>query len=196
MKRVHISWDSPDKGTSWEELADRLNNQLQALCIVNIKRHARVVWEKIGEEAFHLSTNLCPAHRSVVLDTVCNRLLNKQPVQLIATQCIEAGVDVDFPVVYRAYAPLEAIIQAAGRCNREGRQNKPGKVHVFQPLIESNENEFPDPGYRQAAQVTKMLFRRHGADKMHLDNPDFITAYYHELYDISRPEAMNRTKVY
>lgn len=194
MNRVQVSWDSPDEGTSWDILANNLRKHSQALCIVNIKRHARIVWEKIDEEAFHLSTNLCPAHRKVVLDTVCNRLRKKQPIQLVATQCIEAGVDVDFPVVYRAYAPLEAIIQAAGRCNREDRQDKLGQVFVFQPEIESNENEFPDPGYAQAAQVTKMLFRRHGADKMYLDNPDFITAYYHELYDISRPEAMERTQ--
>lgn len=194
MKRVHVSWDSPDKGTSWDELANHLKKHFQALCIVNIKRHARIVWEKGGEEAFHLSTNLCPAHRKVVLDTVSNRLLKKQPVELIATQCVEAGVDVDFPVVYRAYAPLEAIIQAAGRCNREGRQDKLGQVHVLQPLIENNENEFPDLNYGQAAQVTKMLFWRHGEDKMCLDNPDFITAYYQELYDISKPEATNRTQ--
>ena len=194
MKRVRVSWGSPDKSTSWDELASHLKTHFQTLCIVNIKRHAKIVWEKIGEESFHLSTNLCPAHRRVVLETVVKRLLNKQPAKLIATQCIEAGVDVDFPVVYRAYAPLEAIIQAAGRCNREGRQDKLGQVHVFQPLIGNNENEFPDPSYGQAAQVTKMLFRRHGEDKMCLDNPDFITAYYHELYDISKPEAMNRTQ--
>lgn len=194
MKRTDVSWDSPDKGTSWDELSDRLKKYSQALCIVNIKRHAKTLWEKIGSEAFHLSTNLCPAHRRAVLDTVYGRLCNKQPVQLIATQCIEAGVDVDFPVVYRAYAPLESIIQAAGRCNREGRQDKFGKVHIFQPLIENNENEFPDPGYGQAAQVTKMLFRRHGKNKMRLDDPDFITAYYNELYDISKPEATEKSQ--
>jgi CRISPR-associated endonuclease/helicase Cas3 len=194
MKRTDVLWESPDKGTSWDKLSDRLKKHSQALCIVNMKRHAKALWEKIGSEAFHLSTNLCPAHRRTVLDTVYDRLCNKQPVQLIATQCIEAGVDVDFPVVYRAYAPLESIIQAAGRCNREGRQDKFGKVHIFQPLIENNENEFPDPGYGQAAQVTKMLFRRHGEYKMHLDDPDFITAYYHELYDISKPEAMEKSQ--
>ncbi|OGP53398.1 MAG: hypothetical protein A2Y65_06770 [Deltaproteobacteria bacterium RBG_13_52_11] len=194
MKRVHVSWDNPDKSTNWDELADQLKKHFQVLCIVNIKRHARIVWDKIGVEASHLSTNLCPAHRKLVLETVGKRLLDKQPVRLIATQCVEAGVDVDFPVVYRAYAPLEAIIQAAGRCNREGRQVQLGQTHVFQPLIKNNENEFPDPSYGQAAQVTKMLFRRHGEDKMCLDNPDFITAYYHELYDISKPEAMDRTQ--
>lgn len=194
MKRVHVTWDSPDKSTSWDELVDNLKKHSQTLCIVNIKRYARIVWEKIGEEAFHLSTNLCPAHRRAVLNTVCDRLLNKQPVRLVATQCIEAGVDVDFPVVYRAYAPLEAIIQAAGRCNREGRQDKLGQVFVFQPMIKNNEHEFPDPGYGQAAQITKMLFRRHGPDKMLHDDPDFITAYYRELYDISKPEAMKKTQ--
>ena len=196
MKRTRVSWDKPDEGISWDGLADNLKKYSQTLCIVNIKRHARILWENLGEseQAFHLSTNLCPAHRKIVLDTVCSRLLNKKPVHLVATQCIEAGVDVDFPVVYRAYAPLEAIIQAAGRCNREGRQETPGEVHVFQPLIEGHEKEFPDDYYSQAAQITKMLLRRHGADKMLLDNPDFITSYYRELYDISKPEAMNRTQ--
>lgn len=194
MKRVHASWDNPDKGTSWDELTKRLKKHSQVLCIVNIKRHARIVWEKIGEGAFHLSTNLCPAHRRSVLETISEKLPKKQPVRLIATQCIEAGVDVDFPVVYRAYAPLDAITQAAGRCNREGRQDGLGQVHVFQPLIKGNENEYPDSGYEQAAQVAKMLFKRYGADEMHLDNPDFIMGYYRELYDISRPEAMGRTR--
>lgn len=193
-KRTHVSWGNPDEGIGWYDLAGCLKEHEQALCIVNIKRHARTLWEKIGEKALHLSTNLCPSHRRNVLDTVNNRLLNNEPVHLVATQCIEAGVDVDFPVVYRAYAPLEAIIQAAGRCNREGRQETLGQVHVFQPLIEGNENEFPDDYYKQAAQITKMLFRRHGADKMLLDSPDFITAYYCELYDINKPEAMQRTQ--
>ncbi len=193
MKRTQVSWDSPDKGRRWNELARDMKNYRQVLCIVNKKDHAKTLWKNIGNDAYHLSTNLCPAHRRVVLDTVCHRLLNKEPTRLIATQCIEAGVDVDFPVVYRAYAPLEAIIQASGRCNREGRETL-GEVHVFQPLIEGNENEFPDDNYRQAAQITKMLFMRHGADKMLLDNPDFITAYYRELYDINKPEAMKKTQ--
>ena len=194
MKRTCVSWGNPDEGIEWDDLAGRLKEHEQALCIVNIKRHARVLWEKVGEEAFHLSTNLCPAHRRVALETVCNRLLSKEPAHLIATQCIEAGVDVDFPVVYRAYAPLESIIQAAGRCNREGRQENFGRVRVFEPVLGNNEKEFPDPGYEQAAQVTKMLFRRHGTDKMLLDDPGFITSYYRKLYDISKPEAMQKTQ--
>ncbi len=193
-KRTHISWEHPDEGISWDDLATKLKEYAQVLCIVNIKRHARILWEKIGDKALHLSTNLCPYHRRDVLDVVCSRLINKEPVQLVATQCIEAGVDVDFPVVYRAYAPLEAIIQAAGRCNREGRNETLGQVHVFQPLIEGNENEFPDDHYKQAAQITKMLFKRYGADKMLHDDPDFITDYYRELYDISKPEAMSKTQ--
>ena len=191
MKRTQVSWDNPEKIQA-DELAGHIKYR-QVLCIVN-KNHAKTLWGEYRKCAFHLSTNLCPAHRRVVLDTVCNQLLNEEPVQLVATQCIEAGVDIDFPVVYRAYAPLEAIIQAAGRCNREGRREALGEFHVFQPLIENNENEFPDSGYGQAAQITKMLFRKHGADKMFLDNPDFITAYYRELYDISKPEAMKKTQ--
>lgn len=89
------------------------------------------------------------------------KLKDSEPVCLIATQCIEAGVDVDFPVVYRAYAPLDAIIQAAGRCNREGHLPGLGQVHVFLPEDEC----YPKGGgYQQAAQVTMMLLKRHGAD--------------------------------
>ena len=86
--------------------------------------------------------------------TARQRLKDQKPVRLIATQCIEAGVDVDFPVVWRAYAPLDAIIQAAGRCNREGKRTELGKVCVFLP---EEERYPPGGGYEQAAQVTKML---------------------------------------
>ncbi|MBP8625905.1 MAG: CRISPR-associated helicase Cas3' [Syntrophorhabdales bacterium] len=193
MKRVDFLWDRPDKRTKWQELAIRLNSHTQVLCILNIKRHARLLWDKVGDDAFHLSTNMCPAHRQDVLKYVSSLLKSKNPVKLIATQCIEAGVDIDFPVVYRAYAPLDAIIQAAGRCNREGRLDGFGKVFVFQPFIEDNETEYPDGAYRQAAQITKALVERYGCEDMRLDDPGFIAGYYRELYDISRPETMEKT---
>lgn len=102
-------------------------------------------------------------------------------MRLIATQCVEAGVDLDFPLVMRAWGPLDAIIQAAGRCNREGRRKEPGRLQVFLPEDEA----YPPGGYEQAAQVAKMLFRRFGEIAMNLDDPGFITAYYRELYDLA-----------
>lgn len=192
LKRVQTDWHSLDEPLSWDELAAKLRHAEQALCIVNLKRHAKALWELLQEDgALHLSTNLCPAHRKDVLDTVRTRLSDNRPVGLIATQCVEAGVDLDFPMVYRAYAPLEAIIQAAGRCNREGKRTELGQMRVFLPEDEA----YPKGGgYQQAAQVTKMLLKRLGAENMDLDDPEFIAAYYRELYDIGKPEAAGKAK--
>jgi CRISPR-associated helicase Cas3/CRISPR-associated endonuclease Cas3-HD len=190
MRRTRVIWDDPDKGSSWDELTSRIQKHSQVLCIVNLKKHAKELWEKVGDDAFHLSTNLCPVHRRNVLDEVRVRLEKNQPVHLIATQCVEAGVDVDFPVVYRAYAPMDAIIQAAGRCNRHGKNSIPGNVHIFMPEDES----YPGGDYKQAALITKMLLKLYGADNMNLDNPEFIKGYYKKLYDISKPETAERTK--
>lgn len=182
MKRVEVTWGSPDTPLAWDALAAQLRGSAQALCIVNLKRHAKTLWEKLDDPAtLHLSTNLCAAHRQDVLAIVRTRLKTNEPVRLIATQCVEAGVDLDFPVVMRAWGPLDAIIQAAGRCNREGRRVGLGQLTVFLPESEG----YPPGGYEQATQVAKMLFRRHGESGMKLDDPTFITAYYRELYDLA-----------
>ncbi|MEW6038806.1 MAG: CRISPR-associated helicase Cas3' [Pseudomonadota bacterium] len=192
LKRVTVDWGDPDQALPWQTLAERLGQHPQSLCIVNLKRHATELWTLLQETAaLHLSTNLCPAHRREVLSTVRQRLEQGEPIRLIATQCIEAGVDVDFPVVYRAYAPLDAIIQAAGRCNREGKRKELGRVCVFMP---EDERYPPGGGYEQAAKVTQMLLKRFGKDRMAIDEPAFITAYYRELYDIGRPEAARKTR--
>ncbi len=192
LKRVKLDWRDPDQPWSWQTLAERLDRHLQVLCIVNLKRHAKALWELLpGQDTLHLSTNLCPAHRHNVLSTVRQRLEVGAPVRLIATQCIEAGVDVDFPVVFRAYGPLDAIIQAVGRCNREGKRTELGRVCVFLP---EDERYPPGGGYEQAAQVTKMLLKRHGKERMALDNPEFITAYYRELYNIAGIDRHPKTK--
>jgi len=190
MRRVDVLWPEPGETLSWPVLAGQLRETPQTLCIVNLKKHAQALWEAMDDDGvFHLSTNLCADHRQDVLDTVRNRLKQSQPVHLVATQCIEAGVDVDFPKVWRAHGPLDAIIQAAGRCNREGRLAI-GQVTIFVPEDEG----YPPGAYQQAAQVTAMILKRHGAEGMKLDDPEFITAYYRELYDISRPENSKKTR--
>lgn len=189
-RRTKVTWDNPDRGVGWDEIAGQLRKNKQALCIVNLKRHARSLWECLGKEAFHLSTNMCPAHRRDVLGAVRIRLHDKHPAFLVATQCIEAGVDVDFPLVYRAYAPLDSIIQAAGRCNREGTLEGQGLLHVFMPHDEA----YPSGGgYEQATQITKMLYRNVGANNMRLDDPNFIMGYYQKLYDIAKLEISPAT---
>lgn len=116
-------------------LAGRLDGLAQVLCIVGTKAQAKAVFELLHERenAFHLSTNMYPAHRRRTLDAIRQRLKDKRPCRVISTSLIEAGVDVDFPVVYRAMAGLDSIAQAAGRCNREGRLDGLGMVVVYEP---------------------------------------------------------------
>ena len=108
---------------TWDALAGQLQEQDQVLCVVNSRKAAQIVFHGLtGEGNFHLSTLMYPAHRKAVLTEVKQRLLDKKPCRVVSTSLIEAGVDVDFPAVYREEAGLDSILQAAGRCNREGKR--------------------------------------------------------------------------
>lgn len=189
IRRIRVEWPRDiEQPLSWPELAERLAGHEQALCIVNIKRHAHRLLDELGNmgvgtDLFHLSTNMCPIHRRHVLAEIRKRLQDKQPCLLVSTQCVEAGVDVDFPTVYRALGPLDAIAQAAGRCNRNGLFGK-GKMVVFVP----EEEAYPDPAYRQATSMTKLLYRRLGNEGMDIHNSETFAAYYNELYGVAKPE--------
>jgi CRISPR-associated endonuclease/helicase Cas3 len=178
----------------WPALADELADVGSALCIVNLKRHALALAAELQGRGvpglFHLSTNLCPAHREQVLAGVRGRLDARQPCLLVSTQCVEAGVDVDFPAVYRALGPLDAIAQAAGRCNRNGRIRGGGTVHVFRPVEES----YPEKGYEQAATVTGSLFKVRGPEGMDLQSPELFDLYYRTLYDLTGIAAADQGK--
>lgn len=121
-----------------DELADELALRPRVLCIVNTRRECRELYDAVKERnpenLFHLSALMCPAHRSSVIEEIKTLLAREDspPVRVISTQLIEAGVDVDFPVVYRAAAGLDSIAQSAGRCNREGKLGEGGgEVAVF-----------------------------------------------------------------
>lgn len=195
LERVTVRWPVPGNKHPWEKLASEVEAAKQALVVVNLKRHALLLLDLLAgaECVFHLSTNLCAEHRRVVMDEVKAKLAVGEPCRLISTQCVEAGVDVDFPVVFRAMAPLEAIAQAAGRCNREGKLNEQGlrgEVVVFDPEEEGGwRRRFPTYGYYQAAQVTQTLLTLRG----HLDinNPETFRTYYNRLYDLSDPASQN-----
>ncbi|MDD9147993.1 CRISPR-associated helicase Cas3' [Sporolactobacillus sp. CQH2019] len=118
-----------------DELAQRLSNCSQVLCIVSTRKQAKNVYGLLnGKENYHLSTLMTPDHRRNVLNTVCQRLKDKLPCRVVSTSLIEAGVDVDFPTVYRAYAGLDSEIQAGGRCNREGKNaTDDSVVYLFKP---------------------------------------------------------------
>lgn len=122
--------------TDWASLAQRLQQYDQVLCIVNTRRDCHDLFELMPTGTIHLSAVMCGAHRSAVIRLIRWKLRKCLPIRVISTQLVEAGVDIDFPVVYRALAGLDSIAQAAGRCNREGKLSdvgQLGQVHVFVP---------------------------------------------------------------
>lgn len=199
LKRVEVSWPKNGEKRGWAELATdlRSDNAKQILCVVNLKRHVLALLKELNgtEGLFHLSTNMCAEHRRDVLEKVRARLIAGETCRLISTQCVEAGVDLDFPLVYRALAPLEAIAQAAGRCNREGKLNEQGrlgKVVVFEP---NDEKElrwcYPTYAYYQAAEVTRTMLTEHD-DDLNINDPALFRDYYRRLYDLSNPASQNQ----
>jgi CRISPR-associated endonuclease/helicase Cas3 len=155
-------------------LAARLRQHEQVLCIVNTRMHARELYESLaGEEGcHHLSALMCPKHRSQRLSTIRKELAAARRCIVISTSLVEAGVDVDFPVVYRAEAGLDQIAQAAGRCNREGRRSR-GEVFVFRPFGRRVVGE-----QSRRAAAASAVFRRH-------DDPlalDAIQDFFREVY--------------
>lgn len=142
LRRVHAhwpgQWDAPmaDAPDYWEALARRVLAHPSALAICHLKRDAQALFRAIQREdpeALHLSAAMCSVHRRAVLNTVRQRLQEGRPCHLVSTQVVEAGVDIDFPVVFRAMAGLESLAQSAGRCNREGRLEKFGDFFIFEP---------------------------------------------------------------
>lgn len=132
LKRVEVELPSDlHTAKSWEEIAEELKAYEQVLCVVSDRKSCRALYRLMPEGTYHLSALMCGQHRSEVIAAIKERLKHKEPVRVISTQLVEAGVDFDFPVVYRALAGLDSIAQAAGRCNREGKLPGMGKVVVF-----------------------------------------------------------------
>jgi CRISPR-associated endonuclease/helicase Cas3 len=157
------------------ELAERMAACEQVLCIVNTRKHARNLYDVMrgAEGVYHLSALMCPIHRSQKLAEIRRRLKNGQACRVISTQLIEAGVDIDFPVVYRALAGIDSIAQAAGRCNREGTRER-GDVFVFLP-----ETAVAAGHFRQTAQAAESVIRRHKGDVLSLTAiEDYFRLYY------------------
>ncbi|MGE3977269.1 MAG: CRISPR-associated helicase Cas3' [Nitrospira sp.] len=195
LNRVAVCWPEPGEKRTWTQLASELRDVDQALVVVNLKRHAHVLLNELAgtEGVCYLSTNLCAEHRRAVLNRVRKQLKYGKSCRLISTQCVEAGVDLDFPLVYRALAPLEAIAQAAGRCNREGRMKGMGKVVVFEPdEVESWRRRYPTHTYYQAAEVTRtLLVLQHGV--LDINDLALFRDYYRRLYDLNNPDSQNQT---
>ncbi len=166
----------PESGepVSWGALAHELGQLESVLAIVHRRADAEALAQLMGDDCLHLSARMCSSHRSVVLAEVKDRLRTGRPCRLVSTQLVEAGVDVDFPEVYRAMAGADALAQAAGRCNREGRRGS-GRLHVFIAPTK------PPKDLRIAKQTAKDLWEEGQLD---LRNPELFPEYFRRLYRV------------
>ncbi len=184
MRRTRIDLPGRDETISWPDLASKLSNHPQVLCVVNTTKDARTLFRLIPpEDRFHLSARMCPAHRLKILASIRERLSNGQACRLVSTQLIEAGVDLDFPIAFRALGPLDSIIQTAGRCNREGRSPEPLQVIVFRPA----DGGTPRGAYKTAAAKTEEFLARHADAPLH--QPATYAKYFGELYGLLGPQS-------
>lgn len=175
FERTKVTWIG---GRTDAELAENMAGQEQVLCIVNTRKHARMLFNLLPQKGrYHLSTMMYPAHRKRVITEIKQRLKDGKIVRLVSTQLIECGVDLDFPVVLRSLAGIDSIIQSAGRCNREG-QGENGQVYIFESL----EAHAKVRGYLDlTGQIGKTVLSKYA------DNPiqeDAVRDYFTELYHL------------
>lgn len=154
---------------SWEDISEELKQYHQVLCIVNTRTDCRELHKLMPEGTIHLSGFMCGEERSEVIADIKTKLNNNEPIRVISTQLVEAGVDIDFPMVYRALTGLDSIVQAAGRCNRENKLQT-GKVFIFVPPKPS-----PSGFLRKCEDAGKAILRNKS-------NEDFIPSLYSEYF--------------
>lgn len=211
LRRVDYCIEPKENPLNWSMVAERMTAHQQALCIVNIRRQAFELWDilrrllhekgfvKEEEEAlFHLSSAMCPAHRLDLLglsknpapNNIIERLRNGKPCWVVSTQLIEAGVDIDFPVVFRAMGPLDSIVQAAGRCNREGLlRDEQGNLCHGQVIVFSPSDSGLPPGiYSKGTSITPAYLE---PDRI-AEDPAIFSQYFHELYQITPTDFNQR----
>jgi len=215
LRRVTYRLPVPGETFDWPTLAARLADTPQVLCVVNLTRHAKELWEALGhtlrerhgaelpadEVPIHLSSAMCAQHRLTLIAEIRTRLdpRNPQPCRVISTQLIEAGVDVDFPEVWRALGPLDSIVQVAGRCNREGKLKGNGEpargvVHVFQPA----DHKLPPGVYRAAADRAMITLAAMGdtsaAAEYLATSSGIFSDYFQALYQVVNTDYVSKQR--
>ena len=164
-----------------QELAERLAAEHSVLCVVNSRKDAGQVYRALrdlpkvkADEVIHLSRSMCSAHLRRAIETIKERMREGEPTKVISTQLIEAGVDLDFPCVWRAHSGLGSVIQAGGRCNREGKMEQRGQVFVFS--LTDGSKSFGN--IARGCNATKMLLHKLSNKIADPTDPEVIAKYY------------------
>lgn len=186
LRRVKLDFIAASM--SYDDIAAELSHYDKVLCIVNTRKDAKEIYERLPKEGtcLHLSRMMCPAHVSATITTIKNILKNDEtrPVRVIATQLIEAGVDIDFPVVFRQEAGLDSILQAAGRCNREGKS----EICTTFVFSLAKEHTLP-PGF-----ITQSNNARLSIGTNHdWFSPEAMKSYFHQLH--SRVDTFDKQQM-
>ena len=193
QKLGRVVYEIRSAKSDFEELAEEWVSKPQALGVVNTRKQAAEWWKLLRrkewelEGILHLSSAMCAEHRTKVLAEARWCLENDKPCRLVATQVVEAGVDIDFPLVYRALGPLDSIVQAAGRCNREGLLLDKGRVVIFRPT----DAKLPAGVYRTATDITARLLNHLSADDLS-GKPDLFRRYFGELFQYVPTDHQHR----
>lgn len=184
LQRTTLNFEQQD--SDCQNIASRLASHNRVLCIVNTRRDALEIFNHMpeAEHTYHLSRMMCSRHISSVISSIKSLLSQDKttPIRVISTQLIEAGVDIDFPVVYRQQAGLDSILQAAGRCNREGRIAGQAPVYVFKL-----DRPLPRGFISHGADSTKSL-----GNVKDWYSPETMTNYFIQLY--SRAETFDKSE--
>lgn len=187
LDRVTITLPESEERRCWEDIATELTEERQALAVVNTRKDCRALHALLPDGVVHLSTWQCAAHRAELLAKVKRSLADGASVRVVSTSLIEAGVDIDFPVVLRAMAGLDSLAQAAGRCNREGRLHK-GRFVVFRP-----DESTPTKHVAQAAEAAEAALREHPTAPF---RPAAFAVYFQELYWSKGEAALDHYRMF
>lgn len=188
LRRVRVTDAGPMDD---DALTKRIEGAPQVLTIVGSRRHARSLFARVADMpgSAHLSTMMTPTHRRAVLAHVRKSLKDGAPTRLVSTSLVEAGVDIDFPLVMRAITGLDSVAQAAGRCNREGKLALLGEVLVFTP---TGDDAKAPKEIRAMAEITKTVIATHPEDPL---SENAIAAYFRRYLWQVGPEALDAAKI-
>jgi CRISPR-associated endonuclease/helicase Cas3 len=186
LDRVNITMPQPGEHRSWDAIAAEIADCPQALAIVTTRRDCRTLHAGLPTGTVHLSTWQCAAHRTVLFEEISQRLAAGHELRVVSTSLVEAGVDLDFPVVFRAMTGLDSLAQAAGRCNRNGRLDK-GRFVVFRP-----------EGARVWGHIAQTIEASEATLRQHRDrpfDPAAFEAFFDELYWAKGKEALDEYRI-